>query len=106
MHDVDPEMQEFLSYVENTTDDFAAQAKSPPIKEIHKRVTEVKESKEMEVEYMTLLQRDQENLELGTTLATKILKLYHKGISNSDIADSLQLDLEYVNSVISNYEND
>ena len=24
MHDVDPEMQEFLSYVENTTDDFAS----------------------------------------------------------------------------------
>lgn len=65
MHDVDPEMQEFLSYVENTTDDFAAQARSPLIKEIHKKVIEVKESKEMEVEYMTLLQRDRENIELG-----------------------------------------
>lgn len=65
MHDVDPEMQEFLSYVENTTDDFASQARSPLIKEIHKKVTEVKESKEMEVEYMTLLQRDRENIELG-----------------------------------------
>ena len=106
MHDVDPEMQEFLSYVENTTDDFALQARSPLIKEIHKKVIEVKESKEMEVEYMTLLQRDRENLELGTTLATKIIKLYHKGISNEDIASSLQLDLEYVNSVISDYEND
>ena len=53
---------------------------------------------------MTLLQRDRENLELGATLATKILKLYHKGVSNEDIADSLQL--EYVNSVISDYEND
>ena len=53
---------------------------------------------------MTLLQRDRENIELGTTLAIKILKLYHKGISNADIADSSQLDLEYVNSVISDYE--
>ncbi len=43
---------------------------------------------------MTLLQRDRENLELGTTLATKIVKLYHKGISNENIASSLQLDLE------------
>lgn len=92
--------------MENTTDDFASQARSPLIKEIHKRVTEVKESKEMEVEYMTLLQRDRENLELGTTLATKIIKLYHKGISNEEIASSLQLDLEYVDSVISDYEND
>ena len=48
MHDVDPEIKEFLSYVEDTTDNFAAQARSPLIKE----------SKEMEVEYMTLLQRD------------------------------------------------
>lgn len=57
----------------------------------------------MEVGYMTLLQRDRENLELGTTLAIKILKLYHKGMSNKDIADTLQLDFEYVNFVISGY---
>jgi len=110
MHDVDPEMQEFLSYVENTTDDFAAQARSPLIKEIHKKVTEVKESKEMEVEYMTLLQRDRENIELGreegSISATKIIKLYNKGMDNESISSSLQLDLEYVNSVISDYEND
>ena len=110
MHDVDPEMQEFLSYVENTTDDFAAQARSPLIKEIHKRVTEVKESKEMEVEYMTLLQRDRENIELGreegSISATKIIKLYNKGMDKESISSSLQLDLEYVNSVISDYEND
>ncbi|WP_277935321.1 hypothetical protein [Parablautia muri] len=103
MHDVDSEMQEFLSYVENTTDDFASQARSLLIKEIHKKVTKVKESREMEVEYMTLLQRDRENLELGTMLATKIIKLYHKGTSSEDIASSLQLDLEYVNSVISDH---
>ena len=54
---------------------------------------------------MTLLQRDKENIELGTSLATKIIKLYHKGVSNEDIASSLQLDLEYVNAVISDYEN-
>ncbi len=59
---------------------------------------------------MTLLQRDRENIELGreqgTLLATKIIKLYNKGMNNKDIADSLQLDSEYVNSVISDYEND
>lgn len=106
VQDVDAEMLEFLSYVEDTTDTFAAQAISPLIKEIHKKVIEVKQSKELEVEYMTLLQRDRENLELGTMLATKILKLYHKGVSNEDIADSLQLDSEYVSSVIFNYEKD
>ncbi len=110
MHDVDPEMQEFLAYVENTTDDFVSQARSPLIKEIHKKVTEVKESKEMEVEYMTLLQRDRENIELGreegSISATKIIKLYNKGMDNESISSSLQLDLEYVNSVIFDYEND
>lgn len=63
--DVDADMLEFLTYVENTTDAYAEQALSPLIREIHKRVIEVKESKEMEVEYMTLLQRDRENIELG-----------------------------------------
>lgn len=59
---------------------------------------------------MTLLQRDRENIELGreegTISATKILKLYNKGMEHESIASSLQLDLQYVNSVISNYEND
>ena len=59
---------------------------------------------------MTLLQRDRENIESGhiedTISATKILKLYNKGMDNESIASSLQLDLEYVNSVISDYEND
>ncbi len=89
MHDVDPEMQEFLAYVENTTDDFALHARSPLIKEIHKKVIEVKESKEMEVEYMTLLQRDRENIEFGyvegTISATKILKLHNKSMDNESI---------------------
>ena len=89
MHDVDPEMQEFLAYAENTTDDFALHARSPLIKEIHKKVIEVKESKEMEVEYMTLLQRDRENIEFGyvegTISATKILKLHNKSMDNESI---------------------
>lgn len=64
----------------------------------------------MEVEYMTLLQRDRENIELGreegSISATKIIKLYNKGMDSESISSSLQLDLEYVNSVISGYEND
>lgn len=64
----------------------------------------------LEMKYMTLLQRDRENIELGreegSISATKILKLHNKGMDNEDISSSLQLDLEYVNSVISDYEND
>lgn len=118
MQNVEPQMREFLSYVENSTDAFAAQAKSSLIKEIHKKVTAVKENKEMEVEYMTLLQRDRENLELGreegrelgreegSNSAIKIIKLHNKGMSSEDISSSLHLDLAYVNSVIADYESD
>ncbi len=59
-----------------------------------------------EIEYMTLMQRDREKRKEGSISATKILKLYNKGMNNESIASSLQLDLEYVNSVISDYEND
>lgn len=59
---------------------------------------------------MTLLQRDRENIELGgeegSMSAIKVLKFHNKGIDSGSISSSLQLDLEYVNSVISNYEND
>lgn len=59
-----------------------------------------------EVEYMTLLQRDREKRKEGSICATKVLKLHNKGMNNESISSSLQLDLEYVNSVISDYEND
>ncbi len=64
----------------------------------------------LEMKYMTLLQRDRENIELGreegSISATKILKLHNKGMDNEDISSSLQLDLEYVSSVISDYKNE
>lgn len=118
MDDVDAEMKEFLAYIENSTDDFAEQASSPLVKEIHKRVTEVKLNKDMEVEYMTLLQRDRENLEQGreegrvegreegTLLATKIIKLHTKGANSKEIAASLDLSLDYVQDTITKFEND
>lgn len=118
LDDIDDEMKEFLTYVEQTTDSFAVQAKSPLIKEIHNKVIKIKESKEMEVEYMTLLQRDRENIEIGreegrekgreegALLAAKIIKLHCKGLCNESIADSLNLNLEYVNTTITNYEQE
>ena len=66
--DIDPEVRELLSYIENTTDAFAAQAESPLIREIHEKVIHIKSSKEMEAEYMTLMQRDRENIEEGREL--------------------------------------
>ena len=64
MDDVDAEMKEFLAYIEDSTDSFAARAASPLVKVIHKRVIEVKQSKNMEVEYMTLKEREAEKMKM------------------------------------------
>ena len=122
LDDVTLDMKEFLTYIENTTDTFAAQAKNPLIRDIQKRVTEVKQNKEMEVEYMTLLQRDRENIELGreeglaeglergleqgTNQTTKILKFHLKGTSEVSIASALNLDDNYIRQIIHDFEND
>ncbi len=102
MHDVDPEMQEFLSYVENTTDDFAAQARSPLIKEIHKKVTEVKENKEMEVEYMTLLQRDRENIQQGQENMAALTKILLEENRTDDLKRALE-DTDFRNELFEEY---
>ena len=58
--DVDDEMKEFLAYIENSTDDYVQQASSPLVKAIHKRVTELKLDKDVELQYMTLLQKNEQ----------------------------------------------
>ena len=58
--DVNDEMKEFLAYIENSTDDYVQQASSPLVKAIHKRVTEIKLSQDVELQYMTLLQRNEQ----------------------------------------------
>lgn len=63
--DVDEELLEFLAYVEHSTDAVANTAKSMLVKEIHKKVTYLKQDKSMEVQYMTLLERDKEKFEEG-----------------------------------------
>ena len=55
--DVDDEIKDFLAYIENSTDTYVQQTSSPLVRAIHKRVTEIKLDKDMELQYMTLLQR-------------------------------------------------
>lgn len=54
--DVDDEIKDFLAYVENSTDACAQQTSSQLAKAIHKRVTEIKLDKDMELQYMNLSQ--------------------------------------------------
>ena len=111
MDDVDEEMKEFLAYVEDTTDRFAARAKSPLIRQIHRKVVEVKQNPKMEVEYMTLMQRDRENIELGREegrqegikMALDIIRLHLDGKADQEIAAMLSLRTDYVRQVLENY---
>ena len=65
MKDLSDELLEFLAYVEDSKDDVVRQAKGNLVKSIHKRVQEVKNDVSMEVEFMTLLERDREKIEEG-----------------------------------------
>ena len=105
--DVEPDLREFLEYVENTTDAFAQEAANPLIAKIHERVRKVKQSKEMEVEYMTLMQRDRENIEIGiekgTERTNKIIRLYVDGLGTDEIAARLNLDAHIVEKTIQGF---
>jgi len=65
MNDVDQEMLEFLAYIKNSTEEIVNHSNSKLVQEINKRVKLIKEDKRTEVEYMTLLERDEKNREEG-----------------------------------------
>ena len=65
MDDVDEEMKELLSYVENSTDTYVAQTKSELVHQLHDRVNRIKQDKRLEVEYMTLYEIFKEEFEAG-----------------------------------------
>ena len=63
--DVDEEMLQFLRYIENSTDEVANLSNSGLIKAINDKINYLKNDKSMEVEYMTLLEREREKFEEG-----------------------------------------
>ena len=62
LDDVDKEFEQFLKYIEQTTND---NVKNDFIKAIHNKVVSIKNDREMEVQYMTLLEREREKYEEG-----------------------------------------
>jgi len=69
--DISDAMKEFLAYVENSSDEFAAAAGSEWVKQLHCRMKKVKESKELEAEYMKSYLTYLENVEEGEKRATE-----------------------------------
>ena len=100
MKDLSEELLEFLRYVENSTDDTVKHSHGNLVKSIHKRVQEVKNDISVEVEFMTLLERDREKIE--EAIEQLILKQYSKGLSIEYIAEINEFDVEYVRDVVKN----
>ena len=114
LNDIDDEMLEFLSYVKKSTDEIADNAKSDLVKVINQKVNHVKHDKTMEVEYMTLLERDRLNFvegkEEGREEGRKegrteekiqmARKLLLRGMSIDEVASITELAREKVASLI------
>ncbi|WP_297430108.1 Rpn family recombination-promoting nuclease/putative transposase [Clostridium sp.] len=96
--DLDEELLEFLEYVEDSTDDTVKHTKGNLVKNIHERVKEVKNDRSVEVEFMTLLERDREKIE--EAIRQLILKQYSKGLSIEYIAEINEFDVEYVKEIV------
>ena len=101
LKDVDDEMIEFLTYIENSTDEYAKYAKSPLVKLINDKVNDLKKDKSLEVEYMTLYERDKENIQQGVEIGFEKAKLEHAEalldiLDDSVISKKIGLELEVV----------
>ena len=85
MKDLNDEIIEFLKYVEHSDSEIAAKAKGDLVKNIHKKVIEVKNNPKVEVEFMTLLERDREKIEEG------IEKGIEKGRKEGKLEEKLEI---------------
>ncbi|OOM15919.1 helix-turn-helix domain-containing protein [Clostridium saccharobutylicum] len=94
------ELLEFLEYVEDSTDNTVNHSKGNLIKSIHKRVQEVKNDISVEVEFMTLLERDREKIEEGILLTKKVFKLLNGGYSISQIAKECNVSENQVKKIL------
>jgi hypothetical protein len=111
MIDLSEELLEFLAYIEESTEDTVKHAKGNLVKKIHKRVQEVKNDISVEVEFMTLLERDREKIEEGrvegaTENALRVAeKMLRRGDRLEDIVDITELPMEKVLELKKKYQN-
>ena len=97
LNDVDEEMLELLTYIENSTDAFANHSKSELVKFINQKVNHLKSDKSLEVEYMTLYEREKEKFLEGVE-ANKLAnaKALLDILDDETIASKIELPLETV----------
>lgn len=106
--DLSDELIDFLKYVEHSDEKTAEKSTGDLVKTIHKKVIEVKNNPNVEVEFMTLLERDREKLEegieegieVGIKLTKKVFKLFNAGESISNIAKICDISEETVKEIL------
>lgn len=98
INDLSEELLDFLRYIEYSNETVVNQSKGSLVKHIHKVLTEVKNSPKMEVEFMTLLERDREKIEEGKEEEKKQIakNLLNLDIPLEKIAIATGLDLEEI----------
>ena len=97
MKDLNNEIIEFLKYVEHSNSEIADKSKGDLVKNIHKKVIEVKNNPNVEVELMTPLERDREKIEEGIKegkieIAINLLDI----LDDKTISEKTGLDIEVV----------
>ena len=118
--EISKESLEFLNYVWDSTDNTAELAKGNLVKNIHMKVQDVKNDISVEVEFMTLLERDREKIEEGREeglqegiqkgkeegkeegilLTKKVLKLFNAGHTIQEIAKECEISENQVKKII------
>ncbi len=96
MADVNQKLIAFLDYVAGKKSD------DPFVQKLENAIKIAKQNREWRHEYMTLLMRDQENIEKGIEKEETriIIRLYHNGFTPNQIADLVDKDIKKVEAVI------
>lgn len=100
MKDLSDELIEFLKYVEHSDDETAEGSVGTLVKNVHDKVKKVKNDVNVEVEFMTLLERDREKIEEGIKLTKKVLKLFSSGETIENIAKLCDISIDTVKEII------
>ena len=86
-NDLSEELIEFLEYVEHSDSETANKANGELVKKIHQKVIEVKNNPNMEVEFMTLLERDREKIEEG--IEEKAIEVAREMLKDNEPIDKI-----------------
>ena len=100
MADVNQKLTAFLDYVAGKKSDDSF------VQKLENAIKIAKQNREWRHEYMTLLMRDQENIENGIERGIEkeetriIIRLYHNGFTPNQIADLVDKDIKKVEAVV------